>query len=122
MLRLLNRFKALLGLCTSRSRERGRGGLFVSFLLGLQSRVGLAGPIEGVLINSAHGRSGRGRLLFSHRRLRGLFRLGLLGVLGGCAAIEPVVNHGRLLNQPLAGALVKRRSTPLIIRRPCSSL
>ena len=88
--------------------------MFLSFLLSLEAGVGLAGPIEGVLIDSTHswwggsrGWSGRlgarfrlgssgslgGLLLLSRRRLQGLFRLGLLRVLRGRAAIEPVEHH-----------------------------
>ena len=98
--------------------------MFLSFLLSLEAGVGLAGPVEGVLINRTHswwGDSGgwsgglggrfrlsssgsrRGRLIFSLRGLRSLFRLGLLGVLRGHAAIEPVVDHGRLLISPAWG-------------------
>ena len=106
--------------------SRGRF-LLLRLLLGLQAGVGLTRPIESVLINVRgplsglrRGRGGGYRRLLLGRGLSGLFRLGFLGVLRCRAAIEPVVNHA--VSQLLAGAFVKRRSTPLIIRRPCSSL
>jgi hypothetical protein len=88
--------------------------LFLSFLLSLEAGISLAGPVEGVLIDSTHSwwggsrgwssglgarfrlgssESRGGRFLFSCRGLRGLFRLGLIEVERGRAAIEPVEHH-----------------------------
>ena len=81
-------------------------------LLCFETGIGLAGPGHGFILRRCHRFGSRfGRQLWRRRWcwLR----------LFAAAAIEPVVNH-----QPTAldAASWKRLNTPLIIRRPCSSL